>query len=176
MRYPQHHLSGTVGALAGIFAVLSAVPVAAAQPPIPSHCRDFSEMVKIDGARQPVHGMVCHRSDGSWQVVPPPLKKTPLNTPYAPVTTELAQALPAGASNAAAYFWSPTDLSFPQYCTGQAPAGGELGWPGFYPSGAIVHRSLFFTTNVFGFPIGPTVVAIAPPSVAVVNPHGGGHH
>lgn len=133
-------------------------------------------MVRIDGERRPVHGMVCRRPDGSWQVVPSPVKKMLLNSPFTPVSAESESATP-GAGNAAAYFWNPTELSFPQYCTGQAPTGSDLGWGGFYPSGGGVniYRTMNFTTAVFGFPQGPTVIAIAPPSVAIVNPHGGHH-
>lgn len=174
MRYPQQHLSNAAGAFAGLLMILTAMPAVAASPaPIPSHCRNFSEMVTIDGERQPVHGMVCRRRNGTWQVVPPPIRKMLLNSPYAPATEESAGS--AGGSNAAGYFWSPTELSFPQYCNAQAPTGVELGWPGFYPSGNSFSINRIFNTTIIGFPLGPTVIDIAPPSVAIVNPHGGHH-
>lgn len=183
MRY-AHFSNHLIASLACFIACAAALPaVAAAPPPVPSHCRVFSDSVMIDGARQRVHGMACRRSDGSWQVVPPPLMKAPLNSPYGPVTTESISAPPPGTSNAAAYFYSPAffNQEYPYYCSARPPVGNELGWPGFYPNASIVNRSLMITTNMFGFPIGPTVVAVAPPAFALVNPHGGaaphgGHH
>jgi hypothetical protein len=175
MRLAQYFSSGFVAALAALGSVVASSPAtAAAPPPIPSHCRDFTESVVLDGARQRVHGMACRRSDGSWQVVPTPVMKAPLNTPFAPVTTDTLSA-PPGMANAAAYFYSPATFGqdYAYGCSARQQLGNGLGWPGFFPSANIIDRMLTITTNNFGFPFGPTVVAVAPPAFALVNPHGG---
>jgi len=130
----------------------------------------------IDGARQRVHGMACRRADGSWQVVPPPLMKAPLNSPYGPMTTDTISSPPPGVSNAAAYFYSPAffNQEYPYYCSARAPVGNELGAPGFYPGANYYNRSIMMTTNIFGIPFGPSVIAVAPPAFAIVN-GGAGH-
>ncbi len=76
--------SGTV--LSGLIALAATaigVAPAFAAAPIPGHCREFHDKVTIDGARQSVSGMACHRPDGSWQLVPTPGRNVPLNSPLA---------------------------------------------------------------------------------------------